>query len=277
MIHWRTALRAAVVFAVMTAVAAAGCAGRHDSQQAPGQVRVKVANVGFDNRSGAHYVLLEDHSGRRKLEILVGDDEARTIVFEMHGIKPQRPMTQDLLRKVIVRTGNHLDRVVITRLHDQIYYADIVLNDGRLRLDSRPSDAIALAMGLDAPIFVNGQLLESVDVSASITPPNAKLPATLEADGISVQELSAPIASYFALAPQSGVLVAGVSGPAARAGLRPGDVVTAVKKHPVSSPAGFVAALVSDKDAPAVTLNVIRNGSTQEIVIRREKIARRGH
>jgi bifunctional DNase/RNase len=240
-------------------------------------VRVDVANVGFDNQRGAHYVLLEDRSGKRRLEILIGDQSARAIVFEMRGIKPERPMTHDLLRNVIVRTGNHLDRVVITRMRGQIYYADIVLDHGRLRIDSRPSDAIALAMGLDAPIFVNGHLLQSTGSNAGGPPSHASLPATVAVEGISVQDLNAPIASYFSLTPQTGVLVAAVSGPAASAGLQCGDIVTAVKKHPVHSPADFVAAMGAAKDAPLVTLSVIRSGRPRTISIRHEKIARRGY
>jgi bifunctional DNase/RNase len=263
MVDRRTALWAAAIFGLLVVVAGAGCAGRHDSGPAPGQVRVEVAHVGFDNRRGAHYLLLEDRSGKRKLEILIGDQAARAIVFEMRGIKP--------------RTGNHLDRVVITRVHDQIYYAEIVLDDGRLRIDSRPSDAIALAMGLDAPIFVNGHLLQGADGLAGGLSSHASLPATVETEGISVQELSVPIAKYFSRAPQSGVLVAEVSGPAASAGLRSGDIVTAVGKNPVHAPADFVAMMAAARDAPAVTLSVIRGGHNHSISIKHEKIARRDH
>ncbi len=278
--HRRTAPRfAAVVTATLGAVAmaAAGCAGRHDVGPAPDQVRVEVANVGFDDQSGAHYVLLEDLAGKRGLQILIGDEEARAIMLEMRGIKPPRPLTHDLLRSVIERTGNHVERVVITGLHDQVYYADIVLDHGRLRLDSRPSDAIALAMGLRAPIFVNDHLFQPASMFGHRGPARASLPPTLAAEGISVQELSAPIASYFGVAPQSGVLVAEVSAAAAHAGLRCGDIVTAVEQHPVRSPTEFIAALAAAGNAPAVALSVLRAGRTHTIRIAREKIARAGH
>lgn len=272
---WFTAVLAAVLGAA--AAGAAGCAGRHDVGPTPDQVRVEVAKVGFDDQSGAHYVLLEDLTGKRSLQILIGEEEARAIMLEMRGIKPERPLTHDLLRNLIERTGNHVDRVVITGLHDQVYYADIVLDHGRLRLDSRPSDAIALAMGLRAPIFVNDHLFQPAEALGRRGPARASLPATLAAEGISVQELSAPIASYFGVAPQSGVLVAGVSGPGAHAGLRRGDIVTAVEQHPVRSPTEFIAALAAAKNAPAVTLTVLRAGRTHTIRIAREKIARTGH
>lgn len=269
------AMWSAAIFGLLLMATAAGCAGRHDLAPAPGQVRVEVANVGFDNQRGAHFVLLEDRSGERRLEILIGARQAQAIAFEMHGVKSARPLTHDLLRNVIVRTGNHLDRVVITRMHDQIYFADIVLDNGRLRIDSRPSDAIALAMGLDAPIFVNGHLLRGGEGLAGGLPSHASLPVTVETGGISVQKLSASIAKYFSRAPRSGVLVAEVSGPAASAGLRSGDIVTAVRKHPVRTPADFVAAMAGAKDKAVVTLSVIRGGHTHTISIRHEKIARR--
>lgn len=236
-----------------------------------------MANVGFDDQSGAHYVLLEDLAGKRGLQILIGDEEARAIMLEMRGIRPERPLTHDLLRNVIERTGNHVDRVVITGVHDQIYYADILLDHGHLHVDSRPSDAIALAMGLGAPIFVNDHLFQPATGLEPGRPEQAKLPATLAAEGISVQELSAPIASYFGMTPQDGVLVAEVSEAAARAGLQRGDIVTAVEKHPVHSPTDFIAALIAAKGKPAVTFTVIRAGRPQTVTIAREKIARDSH
>ncbi|HZO82719.1 MAG TPA: bifunctional nuclease domain-containing protein [Candidatus Binataceae bacterium] len=275
--HRRTAPRfVALLAAALGSVLFAACAGRHDVGPAPDQVRVEVANVGFDDQSGAHYVLLEDLSGKRGLQILIGDEEARAIMREMRGIKPERPLTHDLLRNVIERTGNHVDRVVITGLHDQVYYADIVLDHGRLRVDSRPSDAIALAMGLGAPIFVNDHLFQPAAALGRRGPARASLPPTFAAEGISVQELSAPIAGYFGVAPQSGVLVAEVSGPGARAGLKRGDIVTAVEGHAVRSPTDFIAAFAAVKGSASVTLSVLRAGRTHLIRIAREKIARSG-
>ena len=125
------------------------------------------------------------------LQILIGDEEARTIMFEMHGIRPDRPLTHDLLRDLIEQTGNHVDRVVITSVHNQIYYADIYLDRAGLRLDSRPSDAIALAMGMGAPIFVANGLFQPATAFQHEAPPVRKdLPATITAQDIVVQDLS---------------------------------------------------------------------------------------
>lgn len=272
----RAALWAAAVFGALAAMFAAGCAGRHDLEPSPGEVRVEVAHVGFDHQSGAHYVLLEDLAGKRELQILIGEEEARAIMFEMHGVKPERPLTHDLLRDIIERTGNHVDRVVITSVHDQIYYADIYLDRGRLRLDSRPSDAIALAMGMDAPIFVNGKLFQPATALQQRPPSGNNLPVTFTAEGVVVQELSATLASYFGMPPRSGVLVAAVAGPAARAGLERGDIVMAVERHPVRTPTDFIAAMAAFKDRPHIAFTVMRERRTHTITVMREKVARRG-
>ncbi|HVA41726.1 MAG TPA: bifunctional nuclease domain-containing protein [Candidatus Binataceae bacterium] len=266
---------AAAALAAMLALCP-GCA-RHGDNDTPssGQVRVEVANVGLDNDSGAHYVLLEDLTRTRALPILIGDEEARTIMLEMHGIKADRPLTEDLLRDLIEQTGNHVDRVVITSVHDQIYYADIYLDRAGLRLDSRPSDAIALAMGTGAPIFVANGLFQSATAIPHQAPASKNLPATITAQEIVVQDLSPSLARHFAVPPLSGVLVAQVSGSAARAGLMCGDIVTAVDKHPVHRTSDFVMALVGFGD-PYVNFSVTRGKQTRTITIERENAGRGG-
>jgi uncharacterized protein len=275
--HRRRAAFAAAALAAILALFA-GCARRGDDRgSSPGQVRVEVANVGLDNDSGAHYVQLEDLSRTRVLQILIGDEEARTIMFEMHGIKPDRPLTHDLLRDLIEQTGNHVDRVVITSVHNQIYYADIYLDRAGLRLDSRPSDAIALAMGMGAPIFVANGLFQPATAFQHEAPPARKdLPATITAQDIVVQDLSPPLAKHFAVPPLSGVLVAQVSGRAASAGLMCGDIVTAVDKHPVHRTSEFVMAMVGFRD-PYVSFSVTRGRQTRTITVARENAERSGH
>jgi len=270
------AILVASAFALATILTSSfGCTRRGDDDHSSAeQVRVDVANVGLDNDSGAHYVLLEDAARRRALQILIGDEEARTIMLEMHGIKPDRPLTHDLLRDLIEQTGNSVDRVVITSVHNQIYYAYIYLDRAGLRLDSRPSDAIALAMGMGAPIFVNNGLFQSAAVEPHETPASKSLPPTVTAQGVVVQDLSPSLATQFAVAPQSGVLVADVSGFAARAGLICGDIITAVNKHRVHSISDFLVAMAGLRD-PSVSFSVTRGQQMRIITIERENTARR--
>lgn len=249
---------------VLVAALISACAGRHDLAAGPDDVRVRVANVGFDEDAQAHYVLLEDTSGRRGLQILVGDTEARSILFELHGVEPPRPLTQDLLRKVIVKTGHRVDRVVIGDLRDEVYYAEIYIDDGRYRIDSRPSDAIALAMGLKAPIFVASRLLQTAAFEAGR---HGNLPASAHGLGLTVQALTPELAAYFALKPGAGVLVAEARGAAAQAGLKSGDIVTAVGPRPVKTPGDFAAAVARLSPGSPVALTVVRDGHSRVLSV----------
>jgi bifunctional DNase/RNase len=98
------------------------------------------------------------------LPIWVGAYEANAIALEIEKIAPPRPMTHDLLRNLIVELGLTVDRVVVTSLRDNTFYAVIEMtseNGDAMRLDSRPSDAIALALRADCPIFVDQEVIQA--------------------------------------------------------------------------------------------------------------------
>ena len=97
----------------------------HAAKVSPDEVRVQVARVGFDDETGANYVLLLDESESRMLPIMIGESEATAILLSLHGIKPERPFTHDLMRSIIGQTGNRVDRIEIADMHDEIYYATI--------------------------------------------------------------------------------------------------------------------------------------------------------
>lgn len=235
----------------------------HRSVARTDQVRVEIVTVGLDRDSGTPFVLLEEKAGKRQLPIWIGESEARTIMLELHGISPQRPLTSDLLRSVIEKTGNRVDRVVIDGLRDQTYYADIYLNGGRYRIDSRPSDAIALALGMKAPIFVAVKLFESSPAAGPGKSANG--PEAVRALGITVQELSQEIADYFNAKPGSGVLVADVRGEAAQAGVERGDVLTRLGDKQVRNLRDFDAALRTLKGSDSVPLT-LEHGGQQRVV-----------
>src|SRR6516225_3892474 len=150
------------LFVAIASLLLGGCA--HGPAALPvfaDQVRVDVTDVAYDHSTGAHYLVLEEKSGRRVLPIAIGDDEAQAIMFELRGIKPERPLTYELLLRAIELTGNKVDLVVIADVRDEVYYAKVYLDHGKYTLDSRPSDAIALAIGANAPIFVAERLLQA--------------------------------------------------------------------------------------------------------------------
>ncbi|HEX4210431.1 MAG TPA: bifunctional nuclease domain-containing protein [Candidatus Binataceae bacterium] len=218
-----------------------------------------MTDVGFDEDSNTHYVMLEDQKGRRAMPIMIGEDEARTIMLELNGIKPDRPLTADLLRNVIQQTGNQVDRVVIGDMRDQVFYAQIYLDHDHLVVDSRPSDAIALAMGAQVPIYISGAIFNNSAQALEAAPPQFAA-----RDGITVQDLTPAIASYFGVTPSSGVLVADLA-PGASA-LERGDIITQVDGRPVASPAAFKGQGEERRRAP-LKLVLLRDGRPLKIVL----------
>ncbi len=256
--------RLALIWIICLTAGASGCLGRQAPDASLKQVKVQVGQVGVDRRTGMHYVLLRDRDGR-SLPIMIGEDEARAILLSMHGVRMERPLTGQLLSTIIRKTGNHVDRVVVSELRDQTYYAHLELDDGRYRIDCRPSDAIALAMDSDAPIYVSERLLQN---AAAEPLPAGKFPLTARQLGLTLQELTPGLAGYFDAAPLSGLLVIDASGPAAAAGVSRGDVVMRVGGEPVTTLDGFgLSAAKLGKGAP-ITMVVRHAGVERSITFR---------
>lgn len=135
------------------------------------QIEMSVKGLMVDPVTNAPIVLLKDEAGNRVLPIWVGVFEANAIALQVENITPPRPMTHDLLRQVIADLKGTVERVVITELKESTFFAIIHLKvAGELvAVDSRPSDAIALALRVKAPIFVEEAVLEqakTVDAGA---------------------------------------------------------------------------------------------------------------
>lgn len=129
-------------------------------------VPVDLVGVRIELPSNTPIVLLREQGTDRYLPIWIGAGEATAIALALEGVEPQRPLTHDLLALVVARLDAAVSRVVITQLRDGIYYADLVLvRDGReIIVSSRPSDAIALAARVDAPIAVLPGVLDEAGV-----------------------------------------------------------------------------------------------------------------
>jgi bifunctional DNase/RNase len=128
-------------------------------------VEMTVQRVGIDPSRQA-LVILADQEERRLLPILIGLFEAQSIAMAISGEDIGRPLTHDLLLAVITETGSELERVEITRLADRTFFAllHITRDNETLEIDARPSDAIALALRAEAPIFVAERVLEQAQV-----------------------------------------------------------------------------------------------------------------
>jgi len=127
------------------------------------EIEVKIRALMMDPNSGTPIIILKDVNSETMLPIWVGAYEANAIALEIEKIAPPRPMTHDLLRNLIVELGLKVDRVVVTSLRDNTFYAVIEMtgeNGEPMRLDSRPSDAIALALRADCPIYVDLEVIQ---------------------------------------------------------------------------------------------------------------------
>jgi bifunctional DNase/RNase len=127
-----------------------------------GPQEAEVVAVMVDPRTQAHTVLLRGKRDRRQLAMAIGAAEATGIAVPLHGLTPPRPLTHDLFLTLFGRLQVSLTRVVITDLRDDVYYATLHLRGsaGELALDSRPSDAIALAMRARAPVLIEDQVFD---------------------------------------------------------------------------------------------------------------------
>jgi bifunctional DNase/RNase len=159
--------------AVALAFLAMACAA--DGPPVPTEVSVHVGSVGLDPRSGTPVVVLAEDGGPRTLPIWIGFAEAASIAAELAQDRPPRPNTHDLLLQVIADLEGRVERVVVTELRGGTYFALLhVRARGRaLALDARPSDAVAVALRADAPLFVR----EAVFEAARETPEGGDAPA----------------------------------------------------------------------------------------------------
>lgn len=128
-------------------------------------VEVTVSRLGRDSSSNAYVLILRERGGNRLLPIWIGQPEAESIAMEINHIQRERPLTHDLCKSLIVGLGGTLRRVHITKVQKSTYFAELLvqLGSGDTRLiDARPSDSIAIALRLAAPIFADESLLSTL-------------------------------------------------------------------------------------------------------------------
>ena len=129
-------------------------------------VEVTVEKLGLDSSTNSYVVILREKGGNRLLPIWIGQPEAESIVMEINGVRPPRPLTHDLCKRLITRLGGSLRRVQITKVQENTYYAELHISRGEdvIQVDARPSDSIAIALRLSAPIFAQESLLTAIAV-----------------------------------------------------------------------------------------------------------------
>ena len=136
-----------------------------DTEPNGAMIQMDVSKIRIDERRGEQVVVLKERGGNRLLPIIIGISEVTAIKMKISGVQPPRPLTHDLLRSVLAELGASLQRIVITKLELNTFFAALIVQDreGRVfEVDARPSDSIALALRAEAPIFVSEQVLNQV-------------------------------------------------------------------------------------------------------------------
>ena len=134
-------------------------------------IEMKVMGIALDTRTGSPIVVLHDLDNRKALPIWIGSAEASAIIRKIENLKVQRPMTHDLIIDVVEKTGYEIDRIEISDVDDDTYFATIYLKndaDEEKEIDARPSDAIAVAIRVNAPIFVSPSVLAEGAISSDL-------------------------------------------------------------------------------------------------------------
>jgi uncharacterized protein len=129
-------------------------------------IELQLVGVRVELPSNQPIVLLKESEGERYLPIWIGAVEATAIAFALQGIQTPRPMTHDLMRDVLTEAGVDVERILISELIEQTFYAIIRMNTGQgtSEVSSRPSDAIALAVRINAPIFASEEVLDQAGI-----------------------------------------------------------------------------------------------------------------
>ena len=136
-------------------------------------IRMRVAHLGLDRANNTPVVVLREEEGERTLPIWIGASEANAIALELQGVRPERPLTHDLMKHLVGGLGGELRRVLIAGLRENTYLAQLLICRGSevFEVDARPSDSIALALRMNAPIFSEEDLLDRSARSSESPPP----------------------------------------------------------------------------------------------------------
>jgi bifunctional DNase/RNase len=190
-------------------------------------LEVKVHLLGFDSTNKQPLVFLSDSLEQRALPIVIGLFEANAIYSEMQGITHRRPLTHDLLERIINTSKGTIHRVIITHHKEGVYYATIEMErDGSLiEIDARPSDSIVIALKFNSPIYVTKALFKEMAI------PVGEREEVEEHYGLTLQELTKTLAEYFSLGSTRGVLVSDVrKGSLAESdGIKRGDIFVEIE------------------------------------------------
>jgi bifunctional DNase/RNase len=134
------------------------------------RIKLKVMGISYSQtQSGAYALLLIEENGERRIPIIIGGFEAQAIVIKLENLEPPRPLTHDLFKNFADQFSITVIEVMIYKLEEGVFYSKLVCNNGEkeLSIDSRTSDAVAIALRFGCPIYINEDILEKAQLTNS--------------------------------------------------------------------------------------------------------------
>jgi hypothetical protein len=262
--------RLAVVLLVFMAWGMASyCSLAKDSKAVRMRIHSLQASMGREEIA----VVLTDEAQEKFLLIAVGGDQALSIQLGRNGQTAKRPLTHDLLASIFKALEIRVEKVTITDLRDGVYYAEIALKqNGRThQIDARPSDAIALSLRVEAPIFAMPHLLQNMSDLKTREREETSGQTEITSWGIKLQALTESLAEFFGR--REGVLVADVveKSPASESGLRAGDILLRLDKDDLRDLSDFMKAFAAKREAKSVEVGVLRGDQNLTMTIKNDE------
>lgn len=245
-----------------------GCRGEVD-QSKDDFSTVEVSTVGVDMLSGSPVVLLRQPKSGEVVPIWVGISEAQAILRALHGIEVPRPMTHDLMGSLLRHLEVTVVEVVVYELRDNTYYSRVQIKrvdqEKTIDVDSRPSDAIALALRTRSPVRVARKLFTNVPGFEFMPPEQAQ--QVVRVLGVTVVSRSPELGKRYDLPDEPGVIVQDTSDDAGERGLKAGDMIVAVNETTVATPIEFFDAVMGSPRGEPIRLKVMRRDQEHVIEI----------
>ena len=155
------------------------------------RVKLKVMGISYSQtQSGAYALILIEENGERRIPIIIGGFEAQAIVIKLENLEPPRPLTHDLFKQFADEFNITVSEVMIYKLEEGVFFSKLVCNNGKKEysIDSRTSDAVAIALRFGCPIFITEEILEKAGIT--VNPTEADISAGNEADNLFETEIN---------------------------------------------------------------------------------------
>jgi bifunctional DNase/RNase len=149
------------------------------------RIKLKVMGISYSQtQSGAYALILIEENGERRIPIIIGGFEAQAIVIKLENLEPPRPLTHDLFKQFADEFNITVSEVMIYKLEEGVFFSKLVCNNGKKEysIDSRTSDAVAIALRFGCPIFITEEILEKAGIT--VNPTETELSAVNETDNL---------------------------------------------------------------------------------------------